>query len=145
MNDSLNPAAPHHLPWFVTAPGETDVLFVAMIVLLLVVTMLVGNLFLYLYQLPMQIAGRGRIHKIQAQVIAVLALLALFTGVHVYWVLGLLLAFVRLPDLWTPIDSMAQSLKQLATRRRPTIATAEPSLVGSDPPNDRGSVSPRTE
>jgi hypothetical protein len=55
----------------------------------------------------MQMAGRGRIHKIQAQVVAVLALLALFTGVHLYWILGLLLSLVRLPDLWTPVNDGA--------------------------------------
>ena len=36
MNASLNPAAPHHLPIFITAPGETDVLMVVMAVVLLV-------------------------------------------------------------------------------------------------------------
>jgi hypothetical protein len=30
MSASLNPAAPHHLPAFITAPGETDILMVAM-------------------------------------------------------------------------------------------------------------------
>jgi len=69
-----NPAAPHHLPWFFTAPGATDGLFIAMIVLLIVACVVIGNVFFYLYQLPMQMAGRGRIHKIQAQVVAVLAL-----------------------------------------------------------------------
>ena len=30
MAELLNPAAPHHLPAFITAPGETDVLMVVM-------------------------------------------------------------------------------------------------------------------
>ena len=33
---SLHPAAPHHLPAFITAPGETDVLMVVMAVFLIV-------------------------------------------------------------------------------------------------------------
>jgi hypothetical protein len=28
MAESLHPAAPHHLPSFITAPGDTDVLMV---------------------------------------------------------------------------------------------------------------------
>ncbi|WP_276326517.1 hypothetical protein [Bradyrhizobium valentinum] len=28
MNKSLHPSAPHHLPGFVTAPGDTDILMV---------------------------------------------------------------------------------------------------------------------
>jgi hypothetical protein len=131
----MNPAAPHHLPWFFTAPGETDGLFTAMIVLLIVACLVIGNLFLYLYQLPMQLAGRGRVHKIQAEVIAVLALIALFTGVHLYWILGLLLAFVRLPDLWTPINSMGQSLRQMVTKRRPLILELEPNAEPAQPGN----------
>ena len=35
MAAELHPAAPHHLPLFITAPGDTDVLMVAMGVLLL--------------------------------------------------------------------------------------------------------------
>src|SRR5580704_19747549 len=34
MAESLNPAAPHHLPGFITAPGSTDVLMVIMAIVL---------------------------------------------------------------------------------------------------------------
>jgi hypothetical protein len=74
----------------------------------------------------MQMAGRRRIHKVQALVVAALAVIALFTGVHLYWIAGLVLAIMPLPDLWTPINSMAQSLKQLATRRSPLTLEVEP-------------------
>jgi hypothetical protein len=114
-----NPASPHHLPWFFTAPGQTDGLFIAMIVVLIVACLVIGNLFFYLYQLPMQHAERRRVHKVQAEIVAVLALIALFTGVHLFWIAGLLLAALPLPDLWTPINSIAQSLKQIAMRRWP--------------------------
>ena len=29
-----HPDAPHHLPWFITSPGETDVLMIVMAVVL---------------------------------------------------------------------------------------------------------------
>jgi len=28
VSESLHPAAPHHLPSFITAPGDTDILMV---------------------------------------------------------------------------------------------------------------------
>ena len=34
MTPTLNPAAPHHLPIFIVAPGETDVLMVIMAIFL---------------------------------------------------------------------------------------------------------------
>lgn len=37
MAESLRPAAVDHLPIFITAPGDTDVLFVVMVVFLLLV------------------------------------------------------------------------------------------------------------
>ena len=135
----MTPAAPHHLPWFITTPGESDGLSTAMVVFVIVAIFLIGTLFLYLYQLPMQYSRRGRrIHKVQAEIVAVLALIALFTGTPLFWVAGLLLALVQLPDLWTPINSMAQSLRVLATQSRPHAIELErkatPALEGSLPP-----------
>jgi len=114
-----NPATPHHLPWFFTSPDETDSLLIGVLVIVVVLIFLAGLLFFYLYQLPMQYSNRRRIHKVQAEIVGVLALIALFTDVHLFWIAGLLLAIVPLPDLWTPISSMAQSLQQMATRRWP--------------------------
>ena len=36
VSEALHPAASHHLPSFITAPGETDVLMVVMGVILIV-------------------------------------------------------------------------------------------------------------
>jgi hypothetical protein len=43
VSDQLNPLAPHHLPGFITAPGETDVLMVAMAIFLILAVVAVGN------------------------------------------------------------------------------------------------------
>ena len=51
MTTSVHPAAPHHLPAFITAPGETDVLMVAVAVFLVVAVLMVGILFLRLHTL----------------------------------------------------------------------------------------------
>jgi hypothetical protein len=46
MADSINPAASHHLPSFITPPGETDVLMVVTGILLLLGILAFGILFL---------------------------------------------------------------------------------------------------
>ncbi len=113
MTDSLlHPVAIHHLPPFVTAPGETDVLFVVMALFVLLAVIGIGLFYFKLHALPEHLAHRGQ--KIQFQLVAVLGLLALFTHNHAFWIAGLLLALVPLPDFTTPLGSMARSLERLA-------------------------------
>ena len=59
-----------------------------------------------------------RTNKVQLQFVAVLALLALFTHNHVFWIAALLLALVELPDFSTPMNSIALSLEKLSGRDR---------------------------
>ena len=112
MSTSLHPAAPHHLPAFITAPGETDVLMVVMGIFLLVALLTVGLLFLRLHTLPERIAHKSK--KLQFEIVAVLGLLALFTHVHLFWVVGLLLALIDIPDFGGALGRMAGSLERLA-------------------------------
>lgn len=104
--------APHDLPGFLPGPDGSDPLFTAVVILLLLVVLVVGNLYLKLHAIPEQIAHRQ--NNTQLQFIAVLTLLALFTHNNVFWVAALLLAVVRLPDFSTPIHSIATSLEKLA-------------------------------
>ena len=112
MSASIHPAAPHHMPAFFTAPGETDVLMVAMAIFLIGTVLGVGNLFLHLHTLPERMAHKGQ--KLQFEVVAVLGLLALFTHQHVFWVAALLLAMVDLPDFGTPLRRIAGSVESMA-------------------------------
>ena len=112
MTASLHPAAPHHLPAFITAPGETDVLMVVMAVFLVVAVLAVGLLFLRLHTLPERMAHKS--HKLQFEIVAVLGLLALFTHMHIFWVAGLLLALIDIPDFGGPLGRMAGSLEKIA-------------------------------
>lgn len=112
MIASPNPAAPHHLPAFVTAPGETDVLMVVMAVFLVAAILATGLLFLRLHSLPERLAHKG--HKLQFEIVAVLGLLALFTHVHLFWVIGLLLALIDIPDFGWPLRRMAGALEKIA-------------------------------
>jgi len=112
MTASLNPAAPHHLPAFISAPGETDVFMVVMAVVLVIAVMAIGLLFLRLHTLPERLAHKG--HKLQFEIVAVLGLLALFTHVHLFWVAGLLLALIDIPDFGWPLRRIAGSLEKIA-------------------------------
>ena len=114
MSEAVNPAAPHHLPPFITAPGETDVLFYVMVAVVLIMIIMVGVLYLRLHALPEHIAHRT--DKVQLQIVAVLGLIALFTHNHLYWIAGLMLALIRLPDFTTPLTGMASSLAKMASR-----------------------------
>nr|WP_223216567.1 hypothetical protein [Rhizobium mesosinicum] len=107
-------ALTNHVPGFITAPGETDYLFVAVVVLLLVILLVIGNFYFQLHAVPERIAHRA--NKGQLEIVAVLALISLFTHNHIYWIIGLLLALVRIPDFSTPLYSIARSLARLASR-----------------------------
>ena len=52
--------------------------------------------------------------KYQFEVVAVLGLLALFTHNHLFWVIGLFLAMIDLPDFSTPLRKIAGSVEKMA-------------------------------
>ena len=112
MTTSINPAAPHALPSFITAPGETDTFLVVMAIFLVVAVLAVGLLFLRLHTLPERMAHRSQ--KLQFEIVAVLGLLALFTHIHLFWVAGLILALIDLPDFGTPLRRIAGSVEKIA-------------------------------
>jgi hypothetical protein len=84
----------------------------------------IGLFYFKLHALPEQMAHGGQ--KVQFEIVAVLALLALFTHNHLFWVAALLLALVPLPDFVTPLMSMAQSLSRMAGRDDPAAAADVP-------------------
>jgi len=112
MNELLHPLAPHHLPPFITAPGDTDILMVIVGIILLLAVLAVGNIYLQIHSLPERMAHKSQ--KLQFEIVAVLCLLALFTHNHLFWVAGLFLALVDLPDFSTPLRSIAASLQKIA-------------------------------
>jgi hypothetical protein len=112
VSETLHPLAPHHLPGFITAPGDTDTLMVVVGIVLLGAVLMVGNLYLQLHSLPERMAHKSQ--KLQFEIVAVLGLLALFTHNHLFWVIGLLLAMIDLPDFGTPLRSIAGSVEKIA-------------------------------
>ncbi len=112
MAEQLHPAAAHNLPAFITAPGETDVLMVVMAVFLGLSVVGFGVLYFRLHSLPEQIAHKGQ--KVQFEIVAILGLIALFTHMHIFWIAGLLLAFIDLPDFGGFLGRIAGSVERMA-------------------------------
>src|SRR5215207_10184401 len=133
MTTATHPVAPHHLPSFITPPGETDVLMVVMAVILLASVLGFGILFLRLHTLPERIAHKS--HKLQFEIVAVLGLLALFTHVHLFWVAGLLLAMIDLPDFGWPLGRIAGAVETMAGMKPGEAAGQVPNgtVAGSTP------------
>lgn len=116
MSNIPNPSATTHLPIFVTGPGETDVFLIIVVCILLLVVLLVGVFYFTLHSLPEKMAhgaDRGKL-----QLVGLLSLIALFTHNNYFWIAALLLAAIKLPDILTPIKSLAQSTKELADLAR---------------------------
>jgi hypothetical protein len=112
MTEILHPAASHHLPSFITPPGETDVLMVVMGVFLALAVLMFGVIYFRLHALPERIAHKSK--KVQFEIVAVLGLISLFTHMHIFWIAGLLLAMIELPDFSGLLGRIAGSVEKIA-------------------------------
>lgn len=110
MADSQHIAASHHLPGFITAPGQTDTLFVFTTCFIIAALVLLGVAFFWIHSLPERMMHKSG--KAHFDIVAALGLLSLFTHIHAFWVAALLLALVKFPDFHLP--HFASSLKRIA-------------------------------
>lgn len=117
-----------------TAPGDSDVLFTITTVVVVATVLGLGVLFFRLHSLPERLGHK----KLQFEIVAVLGLLSLFTHVHAFWVAGLLLALIDLPDFQSSLKRMAASLERLSGAERPaalpTRAAVEPTPTPAPAP-----------
>jgi hypothetical protein len=120
---------PHHLPFYIAKPGETDVLMIVMGIFLIVTVLAVGNLYLNLHSLPERMAHKGQ--KLQFEIVAVLGLISLFTHMHIFWIAGLLLALIDLPDFSTPLSRIAGSVEKIADNESPPAEPPEPEAAAA--------------
>ncbi len=116
MSDNIHPMAPEHLPFYFAAADGTDSLFTNMVFLTIAAIVLLGVFYFTLHSLPERMAHRG--NATQLQLISILCLLALFTHNNIFWVIAIVLAAFRPPDLATPLNSIATSLQDLVGRDR---------------------------
>jgi hypothetical protein len=130
QREQMNPAAPHHLPFFIPGPDGSDTLMVVMGIFLVAIVLWVGTLYWKLHSLPERMAHKSQ--KLQFEFVAVLGLISLFTHIHIFWVAGLLLAMIDLPDFGTPLRAMAGSVERIAD----ATAGPTPDTPAAEPPSD---------
>ena len=127
-------SALEHLPFFVTAPGETDILYSAVAVFLVLVAIGFGALYFTIQAIPDRLADTTS--KVQLQIVGLLGLLSLVTMNNAYWVAALLLAAVRIPDIVTPLRDIARELGAQRREQAPPATSAEPAQEDGEAAND---------
>ena len=115
-----------------TAPGESDVLFTITTIVVIAATLLLGVVFFRLHSLPERLGHK----KLQFEIVAVLGLLSLFTQVHAFWVAGLLLALIDLPDFQTPLQRISTSLERSSDKE--SVAVEQMPAQPGPPPREPG-------
>ena len=123
-----------------TEMPKGDVLLIATGIFLLLAMVGIGVFYFKLHALPEQLAHRGQ--KVQFQFVSVLALLALFTHNHAFWIAGLLLAFIPLPDVKTPVWAIVDSLHRIAANSGPPAPTPPPAPQEATPAGDHSQGHP---
>lgn len=111
-------------------------LLVVAAIVLVIAVLLLGVMFFWLHSLPERLGHK----KLQFEIVAVLGLISLFTHIHLFWVIGLVLALIDLPDFTTPLRRIAGSLEKMSgsepeslsndVRQAPKAVTKHSELVG---------------
>jgi len=130
LSTTANPIATHHLPFFITPPGQTDVLYNITMIFVIAMIVLTGVIFLTIHSLPERMAHKTK--KIQLDIVAVLGLLALLTNEHILWLAALLLAYIDFPDFITPITRIAKATEAIAGQEE--TPSTEPETPEHGPP-----------
>ncbi|WP_284262515.1 hypothetical protein [Bradyrhizobium iriomotense] len=139
--------APHHLPFYLAPGSGVDPLMVVMGIFLVGTLLWVGTLYWKLHSLPERMAHKSQ--KLQFEFVAVLGLISLFTHMHIFWVAGLLLALIDLPDFGTPLRSIADSVEKIADSTPGGVgeaaSTAQAGDAISPTPADKSGVAKEKE
>jgi hypothetical protein len=112
MNEPAISVNHDYLPFYITGPGESDMLFAAVTISLIAIVVGFGALYFTIQAIPDRIAEGTS--KAQIQLVGLLALISLFTMNNLYWIAAILLAAIRIPDFVTPLTDIARSLRSLA-------------------------------
>jgi hypothetical protein len=123
----MHPAAPHHLPFFIPGADGSDALLVGTGIFLIATIFWVGTLYWKLHSLPERMAHKSQ--KLQFELVAVLGLISLFTHMHIFWVAGLLLALIDIPDFGTPCANRRVGRPHRRRHTRARCRRPEPSRL----------------
>ena len=121
-----------YLPFFVTAPGDSDLLFSAVLVFLVLVAIGFGALYFTIQAIPDRLADGAS--KVQLQIVGILGLLSLFTMNNAFWVAALLLAAIRIPDIVTPLKEIGAEMRRNREVELPTAEAASEGVPQSEDP-----------
>lgn len=116
MSKTADSVIQEHLPFFITGPGESDILFTAVTIALILIVIGFGALYFTIQAIPDRLVEGTS--KAQMQLVGILGLISLFTMNNAFWIAALLLAAIRIPDIVTPFKSIARSLKKLTLPER---------------------------
>ena len=127
MNETAGAVAHEYLPFYITGPGETDILFGAVAISLVAILIGFGALYFTIQAIPDRIVeGAG---KAQMQVVGLLGLISLFTMNNAYWIAAILLAAVRIPDIVSPLKEIARA----KTQGTEPVPAEGPPVMASEP------------
>ena len=118
---------PEYLPFYITSPVETDVLLGAVAFTLVAVLIGFGALYFTIQNIPDRLVEGTS--KAQMQIVGLLGLISLFSMNNLYWVIALLVAAVRIPDVVTMFKSQARSQKRMSM----SLKTMEPEAAEPPP------------
>lgn len=126
MSDTSALVVKEHLPFYITGPGETDVLFGVVAVALVLILVGFGALYFTIQAIPDRLVKGSS--KAQMQIVGLLGLISLFTMNNIYWVAAILIAAVRIPDVVSLFKSQARSQKRMSS----SLAEMGPALEPVD-------------
>ena len=137
MNETSSLVVKEHLPFYITGPGESDILFGAVAIALVLVIIGFGAFYFTIQAIPDRMVKGSS--KAQMQIVGLLGLISLFTMNNIYWVAALLIAAVRIPDFVSLFKSQARSQKKMSQslagmEPRTATASATPAAAGSTTP-----------
>jgi len=99
---------------------------VVMAVILALSVLMFGIIYFRLHSLPEHIAHKS--HRVQFEIVAVLGLISLFTHMHIFWIAGLILAMIELPDFTGILGRIAGSVEKMADTQ-PSEGTGVPPVT----------------
>lgn len=103
QESTLSTEALELLPFWVTAPGESDTFMLVVGLSLILLLWGFGALYFTIQTLPDRM-GAG-FHKVQIQLVSVLGLISLFTLNNAFWIAGILIAAVPLHEIFPSLKA----------------------------------------
>jgi hypothetical protein len=104
---------PHDpLPFFITGPGGTDILFFLVAMVLVLALLGFGALYFTIQAIPDKMASGA--NKAQLQLVGILGLISLFTMNNAFWIAALLLAAVPISNIVLPVKIRSKERKRVS-------------------------------